>query len=394
MHLNSVSILIPTYNRARYLPECLHAVLAAARPQDEIIVINDGSTDKTSTILKAFGNRIRVLTTENRGKAAALNLGLEACAGDFVWIVDDDDIVLRDALSRLLPLFASHPETGIVYGRHNRFRDNANGKRELLGTGYWRYDVQPKEFLAETLQDFFVHQPGMLVRTDLYRQAGPFNEALDRSQDYEMLVRLARISRVAGTDEVVFLQRQHDGDRGRAENTICGQDRWNYWAKTDAEIFRTFHRTLPLTDFAIRPLSQNDPAATREALFRRGMILARHGNWHLGIRDFQNALEISQEPLRDSERTVLRAAVSAKYGCGELMEDPHIADELCRLSHLPQGDAVVRALAGSLHWRIRETLEDFNFSAAMRYGRLSLRMHLAGRDINRLWAPFLLREAP
>lgn len=379
MHLNSVSILIPTYNRARYLPECLHAVLAAARPQDEIIVINDGSTDKTDTILKAFGSRIRVLKTANRGKAAALNLGLEACTGEFVWIVDDDDIVLRDALSRLLPLFDSSPETGIVYGRHNRFRDTPSGKRELIGTGYWRYDVRPEEFLVETLQDFFVHQPGMIVRTHLYRQAGPFNEALDRSQDYEMLVRLARISHVIGTDEVVFLQRHHDGDRGRAGNTIHGQDRWSYWAKTDAEIFRIFHRSLPLSDFAIRPLSKDDPSTTREALLRRGMILARHSNWHLAIRDFQSALAISQKPLHQSEHAVLRATAAAKYGCGELLEEPRIADDLRQLAQLPQGDAVLRALAASLHWRVREMLQRLNFRAAMRYGQLSLQLHLAGR---------------
>ncbi len=87
-----ISVLITTYNRAALVGEAVESVLAQTRPADEIIVIDDGSTDDTAARLAAFGDRIRVVAKDNGGVSSARNAGLAAASGDWITFLDDDDV--------------------------------------------------------------------------------------------------------------------------------------------------------------------------------------------------------------------------------------------------------------------------------------------------------------
>ncbi|MBZ7925440.1 glycosyltransferase [Ensifer adhaerens] len=349
----SISIIVPTYNRAQYLPASLDALLPQIGRDDEIIVVVDGSTDETADVLARYGNRIEVIEQANAGKARALNAGLQKCRGQFVWIVDDDDVVCPTALGDLMQVFEADPSAGIAYGRYVRFQHEKDGAAKFLDTGYWN-DCPTNEFLIATLEDFFVHQPGMLVRRSLYDAAGAFDEALPRSVDYDMLIRLSLLGKAASTANVIFHQRLHDGDRGPAASRFQAQRRDQNWISNDALIFDRLHQTLPLTDYLpSRRIESGDEE--RSALLQRGAIMARKKRWDIAISDFGRALEQSRSPLTPYEKRILRRATGSKYDCDEVFGNALIDEGLRSLSgSFPPGRELARSLARGLVWRARQ----------------------------------------
>ncbi len=115
-----ISFIIPNYNHARFLPRCLNAVLSQKVPPDEIIVVDDGSTDDSREVLAAFAAkspRIRPLHNErNLGIAATCNRALAAATGDYVSLLAADDQVLPDLIESCLPLLIQHPGAGAASG--------------------------------------------------------------------------------------------------------------------------------------------------------------------------------------------------------------------------------------------------------------------------------------
>jgi len=97
----SVSVIIPTYNRARCVGEAIDSVLVQEPPADEVIVVDDGSTDATSAVLAAYGDRITVIRQDNAGAAAARNTGLAHACGDWIAFLDSDDLWLPGRMARL-----------------------------------------------------------------------------------------------------------------------------------------------------------------------------------------------------------------------------------------------------------------------------------------------------
>src|SRR5688572_24093435 len=94
MKLPRVSAIIPNYNYAYYLPRAIDSVLAQTYPHVEIVVVDDGSTDNSETVLKSYGGRIRWLRQQNQGVAAARNHGVRETTGELVAFLDADDLWL------------------------------------------------------------------------------------------------------------------------------------------------------------------------------------------------------------------------------------------------------------------------------------------------------------
>lgn len=96
------SIIVPVYNVERYLSACLDSICQQDYSNFELIVVNDGSTDNSRAILESYANkdkRIRIYNTENNGVSAARNLALSVSSGDYVWMVDSDDLLACNALT-------------------------------------------------------------------------------------------------------------------------------------------------------------------------------------------------------------------------------------------------------------------------------------------------------
>ncbi len=362
------SVIVPTYNRKAFLQASLDAIVAQTGPQDEVIVVDDGSADGTESLLARYGNHLRTIRQQNGGKAKALNAGLATATGRYVWIVDDDDIVCPTAHEDLLALFDGKPEVTIAYGRHRRFRQEADGSKRLLDTGYWN-DCPPEDLFLATLEDFFVHQPGMLVRRSLYRAVGGFDESLPRSIDYDMLIRLALHGKAASTGKVIFHQRLHSGDRGPAGGRFNARDRDANWILNDARIIAGLHASLPIETYLPRA-EMRTAHDRRQALLQRGSIMARKKHWQMAMSDFRMALEAFPGPLSVAEKHILRRATSSKYGCNEIIGNAEIEAGLATLrrAHLRGGD-VCRCLARGLFWRIRYRLMRGDLKGGAQFAR-------------------------
>ena len=110
-----VSVIIPVYNGAATIGRALASVFAQDFIDYEVVVVNDGSTDDTASVLAGYGDRIRVVTQVNRGLPAARNSGIRASSGEYVAFIDDDDEWLPQMLERCGAVLDQDPDCGLVY---------------------------------------------------------------------------------------------------------------------------------------------------------------------------------------------------------------------------------------------------------------------------------------
>lgn len=380
--LELTSVIVPTFNRSGYLVQTLESLLAQTLPPAEIIVADDGSSDDTPACVASFGGRVRYFRKENSGKADTLNQALPMVRHPLVWIMDDDDIALPGALERLTALISGRPEISIVYGRYDRFRiDPQSGAVQRFNDGgYWR-EVSSESFLHATLQDFFVHHPGMLVRKRAYDEVGGFSLKYPRLEDYEMLIRLAQGRSVIGTQETIFLQRQHDGVR--AGSLLDEAARVARWRSEEQALFTALYSELPLSDYL--PVWTNHSNSClpthlrRQALIARSVVMGRKSLWELAFADLKAAADLGRDmPLIQSERNMIREAFFSKYGCPEIVTDRQIARRLLALAESGRAGADIARAFGRAHfWFIRQSLQQAKPAQAARLSLRSARLLFA-----------------
>ena len=135
-----VSIIVPCYNQAEYLPEALDSVLAQTYSNWECIIVNDGSPDNTEEVAKTYcekDKRFKYLNKENGGVASARNEGIKASTGEFILPLDADDMIGTQYLEKAIGYFNLFPETKLVYC-NARFFGNEQGDWILPEYGYSR----------------------------------------------------------------------------------------------------------------------------------------------------------------------------------------------------------------------------------------------------------------
>ena len=314
MPASDVTALITTYNRAHYLVEALDSVLGQTVPPAQVIVVNDGSTDGTVDLLRRYGDRIEVIDQKNGGKPHALNRAMPLVRGAYVWIFDDDDIALPENLERHLAVLQVDPEIGFAYSGCSVIRTHPDGRIEDLG----RLQTQPAaddEIFPRMLEQNFLQQQAMLVRTRCYREIGPFDAdaGLDHSDDYEMNLRLARRFPGRRLDAVSFLFREHDGDRGRPGASYAASQRSSRWLSFSRRHLPHLQADLTRGEYLPRGLGVEplDAPRRRRALLQRACIMARCGLWREALADYQEGLVgvMRGVPLDVIEQDLCRRAV-------------------------------------------------------------------------------------
>lgn len=121
-----ISVIVPVYNVENYLSECIQSLVCQTYDNIEIILVDDGSTDKSGLICDSMAesdSRIRVIHQNNQGISAARNVGIENARGEFISFVDSDDVVSLEMIATLYRCFLSHPEVKIVSGQYRPFID-------------------------------------------------------------------------------------------------------------------------------------------------------------------------------------------------------------------------------------------------------------------------------
>src|ERR1700758_715870 len=119
-----VSVVIPVYNNETYIAAALKSVLSQTRPADEIIVVDDGSTDGTAKVLQSFCNDIRYLYQQNRGEPSARNRGIREAKYEYIAFLDGDDLWRPNKLELQMKYLQQHPSCALVYADMSTFDEN------------------------------------------------------------------------------------------------------------------------------------------------------------------------------------------------------------------------------------------------------------------------------
>lgn len=204
-----VSVVIPAYNYAKFLPAAVESVLAQTYSPIELIVVDDGSTDETPAILTGYGDRIQNIRKVNAGLSAARNTGIKAARGQFVGFLDADDLWLPDKIAMQMELYARHPEAGCIgCGVQVVDADLKEGRRtshaDLVGTSEKR------------LQDILLRREwvggsgsGALIRRSILDEVGLFDENLTAAEDWDMWLRIVAQYSVYNVREPLVRIRRH-----------------------------------------------------------------------------------------------------------------------------------------------------------------------------------------
>lgn len=185
-----VSIIIPCYNAAAWLPEAVESALAQTHLQREIIVIDDGSSDGSLAIARSYAGRgVQVYAQPNRGAAAARNHGLSAAGGDFVQFLDADDVLAPDKIARQLTQLQKAPARSVASGEWARFHTSPS-TAVFRPEPAWR-DLSALDFLCLHYDEGWMMPPiAWLSPRALLDEAGPWREDLTLNDDGEYFCRV------------------------------------------------------------------------------------------------------------------------------------------------------------------------------------------------------------
>ncbi len=180
-----VSIIIPCYNNAQYLPTSIECALNQDYPSIEVLVINDGSTDNTSEVVQRYADKgVRLIEHPNCGISASRNAGIMASTGEFVCLLDADDRIDLDLISKRMALFESD-RVGIVAGAY-RFTDpELNAYPEENQVPPPTYKVDRRTALWAALSP----NCGLLVRKRVFVECGYYDPLIKACEDWEMQIR-------------------------------------------------------------------------------------------------------------------------------------------------------------------------------------------------------------
>ena len=272
-----VSVIIPSYNHSHFVSEAIDSVLAQTYPHRAIIVIDDGSTDRTSEVVAHYPG-VRYVWQRNRGLPAARNRGIQESRGEYVVFLDADDRLLPQHLEISLEAFRSHPEVEWVCGEFRCF-----------GTGEPMWPHDHRNHRCERFPDLF----GSLLRfncigaphTKMYRRevlvkTGGFDERLRSCEDWELYLRLSRHAPLYCHHQLIAEYRLTDEQASRRRHVML---------KWDFHVLRMQWRFVhghPLYEEAYYQGIVNSRALNGERALWQMVLDARSGQWARAFQAF------------------------------------------------------------------------------------------------------------
>ena len=217
----SVSLVIPTFNHARLLGEAIDSALAQTLGGVDVIVVDDGSTDDTPTVLARYAGRIRVLPQSNQGLAAARNAGLATARGTYVAFLDADDVLAPAKLAEQVAVLERAPTVGWTYC-DVLIETVATGARVTASERFgYRSRALDGWLFPELIHGNFIPAIAPLVRRTALDVVGGFDERLTALEDWDLWLRLALSAEARYSPAVLATYRVRPGgmseDRSRMD---------------------------------------------------------------------------------------------------------------------------------------------------------------------------------
>jgi glycosyltransferase involved in cell wall biosynthesis len=208
-----VSIVTPSFNQGQFLEESIRSVLEQDYPDIEYIIVDGGSTDHSVEIIQKYQSQLTWWVSEkDKGHADALNKGFSHASGEILAWLNSDDIYFPNAVSEAVSVLKANPLVGMVYG-DAEFIDDSGFSTGQFGSKQTNY----RQMLRGSVH---IPQATTFFRADLWRQVGPLDISLFYSFDYDLWVRLAKVSQLLYVPKRWAKFRIHD-----AGKTIINDDR-------------------------------------------------------------------------------------------------------------------------------------------------------------------------
>ena len=188
----TVSVVIPTYNRATKVKKAIQSVLNQSYQDFEIIIIDDGSEDGTEESIKGFSDKIIYVHQENKGSSNARNHGLRIAQGKYIAFLDSDDEYLPGKLIEQVAIMDQNPDVVLSHTSYLRAYDNNNRINKVVNAGVFSGNVYPCLILRCPIAT-----PTVMVRKEALKNYS-FNEDVKIGEDVILWVQLARHSRILG----------------------------------------------------------------------------------------------------------------------------------------------------------------------------------------------------
>lgn len=272
-----ISVIIPSYNSARFVPEAVESALAQTVPPDEIIVVDDGSTDDTQARLLPYRGSIRYISQRNAGVAAARNRGIRASRGSLIAFLDADDRWLPQKLERQLECLAAHPDSGLVHTDLLYWNDQ---------TGELTPSLPGRDrFVGFCVREFFwwcgVNTSSVLLRRHCLEAVGLFDERIPGgySEDLDLFLRIAPRFQLAFVSEPLVHYRRH-GNNATSDTRRIQQS-----------AFWVFERALAAEPALVKSLGRRDVRRHMRSLaFGAAYLYAEAGDLRRARQLFRGAL--------------------------------------------------------------------------------------------------------
>lgn len=208
-----ISIITPSYNQGRYIERTIQSVLDQNVPELEYVVVDGGSTDQTTEVLRRYADRLQWTSERDKGHSDAINKGISRTTAPIIGWLNSDDIYYADALSSVLEFFDTHSEIDVVYGDANHI-DEDDRIIEQYPTEAWN---------LERLEEIcFISQPAAFLRRRTMQAGGPLDLSLRYCMDYDYWFRLAlNGARFAYLPKLLAATRLHDDAATLAQRVAC-----------------------------------------------------------------------------------------------------------------------------------------------------------------------------
>lgn len=268
-----VSVIIPLFNREKYIAQTIESIIGQRYPNLQLIVVDDGSTDGSTAITKQYPQitLIRHPNGENRGQSASINLGLSIASGTYIAVIDSDDYWRAGFLDATVEFLESNPDIGLVYVGGDAVSDTGEELYPMLPSDH----VEPQDPSSVLLDCYFLLPGQSLVRHELYKQVGSFDTSFRASQDHDMCIRLAEVTKFAYLPRALFCYRQHgDSISVRSQRT-----RWT----NGFTILRRAAQRYPYPRSVIRKRRAVLHYRMGQVMFSERSYLGGSGHWLISL---------------------------------------------------------------------------------------------------------------
>ncbi len=214
----SVTVFIPTYNRAHFLPAAIDSILQQTFSDFELLIVDDGSSDGTVEMLEGYRNSDRRVRVErnatNLGSPRTRNRGLDLARGDFIAMLDSDDIAVPERLERQITFLRAHKDHALVGSNKESF-----GSPSSFGRFLRRRPTAPEAIRSRLLFRCCIAHSTVMGRTEILRRFR-YDETFDVSQDFDLFMRLADHYKLANIDDALVRVRRHAGQVSRKRTEV------------------------------------------------------------------------------------------------------------------------------------------------------------------------------